>query len=103
MKAFLDGVGEFFKNLAKSLRELADSRRAVLAGLAVIAHVVAVLLPQYSKTFDELLPAVDVILAALAALLTIQPGSTETIPSTTITASSGTAKVTIAPSDTAKG
>lgn len=77
MKAFFEGLNEFFKNLAKSLRELADSRRATLIAIGVIVTVVAELLPEYRETAVRIAHVIDIGLGALAALLTVRPGQTE--------------------------
>jgi len=103
MKPFFEGLTDFFKNLAKSLRELADSRRAVLAGLAIIVNVVASLVPQYSEIADKVVFIVDVSLAALAALYTIQPGTSQIQPNTTTTTSSKTTSETVSPNANSRG
>ncbi len=69
MKAFLSGTADFFRALARTARELADSKKAVLAFIAIAVPVAAELLPQYAPQLNRVAPTVDGVLVLLIALI----------------------------------
>jgi hypothetical protein len=74
MKTFLNEAGQFFGNLWGTLKALAASRKAVLAGLAIVVAAGGQLFPQYADALSKVAPTIDTVLMALAGLIALEDG-----------------------------
>lgn len=59
--------------IGQTVHELAGSKRAALAALAVAVPTIAQLFPQYKQEIDQVIPFAEAAFAVLAVLDTIRP------------------------------
>ncbi len=69
MKNFLGGIAAFWAALWSTLKELADSKKAVVSFLAVAINIGAQFFPQYQAQLDRVLPSVDAFFILLVAAI----------------------------------
>jgi hypothetical protein len=65
MKAFFDGVGEFFKGLGNTLVALAQSRKVFVATVSQLLNVGVTLVPALAAYQDRIVAGIDLAMVAI--------------------------------------